>query len=129
MTRKLTARKHVCAPPRRNAMTTESHSDGQLAGYFPRTLRTLLRSLCYGKPPLFIGTPRLLCGNAYLWHVQVVIYEKSTIDHICRICKVIEAATSRWTFEGGIQDAAREALAILRHKEDDQMVHYNIDTF
>jgi hypothetical protein len=63
MIRKLTARKHILAPPRQNAVPTESQNDGQLAGYFPRTLRTLLRSLGYGKPLVFVGTLRLLCGN------------------------------------------------------------------
>jgi hypothetical protein len=32
------ARKHVCAPPRRNVLPTESHSNGQDGGYFLRTL-------------------------------------------------------------------------------------------
>ena len=123
MTRKLTARKHVRAPPRRNLVPTESHSDGQLAGYFPRTLRTLLQSLGYGEPPLFIGTPRLLRGTTYLWHVRVVLYERSTTDRVRRTRRVIEAAAPRWTFEGGIRDAARQALAVLRHEEDDQMEH------
>jgi hypothetical protein len=36
---------------------------------------------------------------------------------------VIEVATLRWTFEGGIRDAALEALAILHHEEDDQIEH------
>jgi hypothetical protein len=106
MTRKLTARKHIHTPPCQNIVPTESHSDGQLAGYFSRTLRTLLRSLGYGEPSHFIGTPRLLRGNTYLWHVQVVIYEKSTTDHVHRIHQVIEASTLRWTFEGGMRDAA-----------------------
>jgi hypothetical protein len=44
-------------------------------------------------------------------------------DHVHHIRQVIEAATLRWTFEGGIQDTAREALAILHHEEDDQMEH------
>jgi hypothetical protein len=39
------ARKHVRAPPRRDAVSTESHSDGQEAGYFPRTLQTVLLAL------------------------------------------------------------------------------------
>jgi hypothetical protein len=34
MTRKLTARKHVRAPPCQNLMPTKSHSNGQLTGYF-----------------------------------------------------------------------------------------------
>jgi hypothetical protein len=67
-------------------MATESHSDGQHADYFPRTLRMLLRLLGYGKPPLFVGAPMFLRGDTYLWHVQVVIYEKSTIDRICCTC-------------------------------------------
>jgi hypothetical protein len=36
---------------------------------------------------------------------------------------VIEAAALRWTFEGGICNAARQALAALRHEKDDQMEH------
>jgi hypothetical protein len=70
---KLTARKHVRAPPRRNAMPTVSHSDGQNAGYFARTLRTVLLALGSSEPPLFIGTPRLLCGMSYLWHVPLYV--------------------------------------------------------
>jgi hypothetical protein len=71
---KLTARKHVHAVPRRNAVPTESHSDGQNASYFPRTLRAVLLALGDSEPPLFIRTLRLLCGNLYLWRVRVVIY-------------------------------------------------------
>jgi hypothetical protein len=61
---KLIARKHVCAPLHRNDVPMESHSDGQDAGYFLRTLRTVLVALGSSEPPLFIGTPRLLCGNS-----------------------------------------------------------------
>jgi hypothetical protein len=74
---KLTARKHVRVPPRRNVVPTESHSDGQNAGYFPRTLRTLLLALGYSEPPLFIGVLRLLHRNSYLWHVRVIINERT----------------------------------------------------
>jgi hypothetical protein len=48
---------------RRDAMPTESHSDGQHVGYFPITL---LLALGYSEHPLFIGTLRLLHGNSYL---------------------------------------------------------------
>jgi hypothetical protein len=101
---KLTARKHVHAPPRYNAVPTKSHSDGQHAGYFPRTLRTLLLSLGFGEPPHFIGTPRLLRGNLYLWDVHMIIYERSMIDHIHRIHQVVKASAPRWTFKGGMRD-------------------------
>jgi hypothetical protein len=120
---KLTVRKHVCVPPRRNAMPTESHSDGQNVGYFPRTLRTVLLALGSSEPPLFIGTPRLLCGNSYLWHVCVVIYERPTTDRIRCICQVVEAPAPRWMFEAGMREAAHKALAILRHEADEQMVN------
>jgi hypothetical protein len=110
---KLTVRKYVRAPPRRNVVPTESHSDGQNAGYFPRTLRIVLLALGYSEPPLFIGVSGLLHGNSYLWHVQVIIYERPMTDHIHRICHVVEATTPRWTFEGGMSEAAREALALL----------------
>jgi hypothetical protein len=52
--------------PHRNVVPTESHSDGQNAGYFLRTLWTVLLALGYSEPPLFISVPRLLCGNSYL---------------------------------------------------------------
>jgi hypothetical protein len=110
---KLTARKHIRAPSCRNAMPTESHSDGQNVGYFPRTLWTVLLVLGSSEPPLFIRTPRLLRGNLYLCHVCVVIYERPTTDHIHYICQVVKAPTLRWTFEGGMREVAREALAIL----------------
>jgi hypothetical protein len=106
---KLAARKHVRAPPRRNVVPTESHSDGQNAGYFPRTLRAVLLGLGYSETPLFVGVLRLLCGNSYLWHVRVIIYEWPTTDR----GHLREATTPRWTFEGGMREAAREALALL----------------
>jgi hypothetical protein len=120
---KLTARKHVRVPPRRDAVPTESHSDGQDAGYFPRTLRTVLLALGSSEPPLFIGTPRLMCENSYLWHVRVVIYERPTTDRIHRIRQVVEAPAPMWTFEAGMREAACEALAILRHEAGERMAH------
>jgi hypothetical protein len=116
---KLTARNHVRAPPRRNVVSTESHSDSQNAGYFPRTLRTELLALGSSELPLFIGTPRLFCGNSYLWRVRVVIYERTTTDRIHRIRQVVETPAARWTFKVGMREAAREALAVLRHEADE----------
>jgi hypothetical protein len=121
MTRKLTVGKHVSAPPRRNAVPMKSHSGGQHAGYFLRTLWTLLLVLGYSEPPLFVGTPRLLHGNSYLWCVRVIIYERPTINHIHRIRQVVEASTTRWTFEGGMREATREALVLLRHEAEEQI--------
>jgi hypothetical protein len=110
---KLTARKHVRAQPRRNVVPTVSHSDGQNAGYYLRTLWTVLLALGYSEPLLFVGVPRLLHGNSYLWRVLVIIYESPTTDNIRCIRHVVEATTLRWTFEGGMREAAREALALL----------------
>jgi hypothetical protein len=102
-------------------MPTESHSDGQNARYFPRTLRTVLLALGYSEPPLFIGVPRLLRRNSYIWCVHVIIYERPTTDHIHRIHHVVEATTLRWTFEGHMREAAREALALQQHEVEEQM--------
>jgi hypothetical protein len=101
----------------------ESHSNGQNAGYFTRTLWTVLQALGSSEPPLFIRTPRLLCGNSSLWLVRVVIYESPTIDHIRRIRQVVEAPAPRWTFKAAMREVAREALAVLRHGADEQMAH------
>jgi hypothetical protein len=84
----------------------ESHSNGQNAGYFLRTLRTVLLALASSEPPLFIGFLRLLRGNSYLWHVRVVIYGRHTTDHIHRIYQVVEAPTTSCTFEAGMREAA-----------------------
>jgi hypothetical protein len=94
---KLTVRKHVSAPPHRNVAPTESHSDGQNAGYFLRTLQTMLLALGYSEPPLFIGALRLLHRNSNLWRVRVIIYERPTTDHIHCIHHMVEASTPRWT--------------------------------
>jgi hypothetical protein len=118
---KLTARKHVHVQSCRNVVPTDSHSDGQNAGYFSRTLRTVLLALGYSETPLFIGVLRLLCGNSYLWHVRVIIYERPTTNHIRHIRHVVEAITPSWTFEGGMREAAREALALLRHEVEEQI--------
>jgi hypothetical protein len=83
----------------------------------------VLLALGSSEPPLFIGILRLLHGNSYLWHVHVVIYVRSTTDHIRRILQVVEAPAPRWTFEAGMREAAHEALAILRHEADEQMAH------
>jgi hypothetical protein len=98
---KLTARKHVHTPPRGNVISTESHNDGQRAGYFLMTLRTVLLALWYSEPPLFVGVLRLLHGYSYLWRVHVIIYERPMTDHIRRIHHVVEA-----THRGG---CSREA--------------------
>jgi hypothetical protein len=101
------ARKRVHAPPHGNVVPTESHSDGQDVGYFPRTLRTVLLALGSSEPSLFIGAPRLLRGNSYHWCVRVLIYERPTTDRICRIRQVVEAPTLRWMFEADKREAAR----------------------
>jgi hypothetical protein len=88
-------------------MPTESHSVGQNVGHFLRTRRPVLLALGYCEPSLFIGVPRLLHENSYIWHVHVIIYERPTIDHIRRIRHVVEATTLRWTFKGGMREAAR----------------------
>jgi hypothetical protein len=77
---KLIARKHFHAPPHRNVVPTESHSDSQNAGYFPMTLRTVLLALGYSEPPLFVGVSRLLHENSYFWCVRVIIYERPTTE-------------------------------------------------
>jgi hypothetical protein len=43
-------------------------------------------------------------------------------DHIRRIHHVVESTTLRWTFEGGTREAAWEALALLQHEAEEQMM-------
>jgi hypothetical protein len=51
----------------------------------------------------------------------VIIYKRPTTDHICRIRHVVKATKPRCTFEGGMREAAREALVLLRHEKKKQM--------
>jgi hypothetical protein len=83
----------------------------------------MLLALGSSEPPLFIGILRLLRGNSYLWRVRVLIYERPTTDRVQRIHQVVEAPAPRWTFEAGMREAAREALAVLHHEADEQMAH------
>jgi hypothetical protein len=78
-------------------------------------------ALGYSEPPLFIGVLRLLRRYSYLCRVWVIIYERPTTNHIHCIRRVVEATTPRWTLEGGMREAAREALALLRHEAEEQM--------
>jgi hypothetical protein len=126
---KLTARKHVRAPPRRDVVPTESHNDGQDTSYILRTLWTVLLALGSSEPPLFIKTPRLLHGNSYLWRVRVVIYERPMTDRIHHIRQVVEAPAPRWTFEAGMREAAREALVVLCHEAGERMAHLQYHHF
>jgi hypothetical protein len=71
--------------------------------------------------PKSIDPPALLHGNLYLWRVRVIIYERPTTDHIRHIHHVVEATTPRWTFEGGMREDTREALAQLQHEAEEQM--------
>jgi hypothetical protein len=79
----------------------------------------VLLALVSSKPPLFIGTLRLLRGNSYLWCVHVVIYERPMTDRIRCIRQVVEAPAPRWMFDASMREAACEALVILRHEEDE----------
>jgi hypothetical protein len=81
----------------------------------------VLLALRYSEPPLFVSVLRQLYGNLYLWCVCVIIYERPTTGHIHHIHHVVEATTPRWTFEGGMRQATREALALLRHEAEEQM--------
>jgi hypothetical protein len=44
-------------------------------------------------------------------------------DHIHCIRHVVEAPAPRWTFEAGMREVAREALAVLQHEVDEEMAH------
>jgi hypothetical protein len=52
-----------------------------------------------------------------------MIYEMPMTDRILRIRQVVKAPTPRWTFEGGMREAAREALAVLWHEANEWMAH------
>jgi hypothetical protein len=83
----------------------------------------LLLALGSSEPPLFIRTLGLLRGNSFLWPVRVVIYEMPTTIRIHHIRQLVESPAPRWTFDAGMREAAREALAVLHHEAGEQMAH------
>jgi hypothetical protein len=65
---------------------TWAHDDGRIAGYFPKELRSLLRTLDYHTKPLYAGKKTPLRSKGYKWEVHVVLYEKPRGTGECRIC-------------------------------------------
>ena len=99
----------------------EAHSSGLHAGYFPKTLWYLLQGLGYHDAPLYIGTRTPLRGRGYMWRVHVILYEKATDDGMRRTRRIHYATAPRATFDAGIRDAARQALAVLRFEMDSSL--------
>jgi hypothetical protein len=118
---KITPRKRVLVPDVevpagavwRYQPPAEFYSDGQLAGYFARTLWYLLQGLGYHDAPLFKGVRVPLGDRGYSWTVEVTMFEKPSADDLRRVRRVHTATAPRATFEAGIEDAARQALAVL----------------
>jgi hypothetical protein len=82
----------------------------------------VLLALGYSEPPLFRQCPEAASQELVpLACVCVIIYGRPTTDHIRRIHHVVEATTLRWTFEHGMREVAREALALLQHEVEEQM--------
>ena len=73
--------------------------------------------------PLYTGVRTPLRKKGYSWKVQVTLYEKCTADDVRQIRRIHEATASRATFEVGMDDAVRQALAVLRHEEANSMEH------
>jgi hypothetical protein len=84
---------------------SKSHNDGRTVGYFPRELRSLLRTLDYHVEPLYIGMKIPLRSKGYKWEVHMVLYEKprGTGEHHVR--RVHHTSAPRATFTAGISDA------------------------
>jgi hypothetical protein len=79
-------------------------------------------SWCRGiVSPRFSSVFRGCFVGTRTFDVCVIIYERPMTNHIRCIRHVVEATTPRWTSEGVMREAAREALAMLRHVVEEQM--------
>jgi hypothetical protein len=61
--------------------------------------------------------------------VHVIIYERPTTDRIRRIHHVVEATTSRWTFEGGMREAAQKLWRCYDMKWGNKWSNHSTATF
>jgi hypothetical protein len=61
--------------------------------------------------------------------MYVIIYERHMIDHIHRICQVVLESTPRRMFEGGMREAVRKALVVLRHEVVEETEHSQYSHF
>ena len=75
------------------------------------------------QPPSLHWSEDTTEEKGYSWKVQVTPYEKCIADDVHRIHRIHEATAPRATFEAGMEDAARQALALLHHEEANSMEH------
>ena len=122
--RRLTARKRVVVPPQpvldeewkeQQPVEMMSHGDGH---YFPDTLWRVQQGLGYHHRPEYVGIRTPVADGSYRWSVSVRMFERITTDGLRRVRRIHQATAPRSTFEEGMKDAARQALAVLRHEEE-----------
>jgi hypothetical protein len=70
-----------------------------------------------------VGNDIILCESGALWVLEPVACACDHVQDVYDQSYLPQASAPRWTFKGGMRDAAREALVILQHEEDDQMEH------
>src|SRR6266540_1714291 len=79
----------------------------------PWLLWAVLRELKYVEPPMYTGTRHPLGDRGYTWKVKVTVV-KASRDGEDRVVQREHEAIAPWTtYEGGCQDAARQALQVI----------------
>jgi hypothetical protein len=87
-------------------------SDGLSAGHLPNSLASLLMANGYNHVPLYIGTWGPFNGNAPVWCVQVMLYEKE-LSYGVRVVRHTFYVAPQTTLDAQVQDAAHQALIAL----------------
>src|SRR5438046_2738617 len=89
----------------------------------PRLLWAVLRELKYVEPPMYTGTRHPLGDKGYTWKVKVTVF-KARRDGEDRVVQREHEAIAPWTtYEGGCQDAARQALQVICAKYRRRLEH------
>jgi hypothetical protein len=93
------------------------HSKGFEAGKAPMILVEMLQRLGYTKAPVYHGLRQIYPGREE-WTVEVCLYGSPEGDDNYEIVGIHKAMAVRASFEAGIRDAARQALARVceRHR-------------
>src|SRR5438132_9717638 len=89
----------------------------------PRLLWAVLREMNDEEPPMYTGTRHPLGDRGYTWKVKVTVF-KASRDGEDRVVQREHEAIAPWTtYEGGCQDAARQALQVICAKYRRRLEH------
>ena len=109
-------------PPRVQRWSRVYHSDGRRAGWIPAKLWEILHYLGSKKAPEYAEVKTEYADAPPEWKVEVVIYSSLPERGAYEVTSIHYAISPRATFEAGIRDVAHQALLVLCHRHNDDLI-------